>query len=115
MKKQFKKVLLLKNYGINKKNLSNIYLNTLINKRLSKINFKQKHLLKINKFISTKLYIKKLNKKKKIRIKTRKKVSKNLKFKIKIKSYIGRRLILKYPIRGQRTHTNAKTARKLRF
>jgi len=31
---------------------------------------------------------------------------------IKIKSYTGQRIKLKLPLRGQRTHTNAKTSKK---
>jgi small subunit ribosomal protein S13 len=35
----------------------------------------------------------------------------NIEKKKKIKSYIGMRHILRLPVRGQRTHTNSKTAR----
>lgn len=36
-----------------------------------------------------------------------------IRFQIKIKSYKGMRHKQKYPARGQRTHTNAKTKRKM--
>lgn len=39
----------------------------------------------------------------------------NLQKLITIKSYRGLRRIVGLPVRGQRTHTNAKTARKKRF
>ena len=39
----------------------------------------------------------------------------NLKKLITIKSYKGLRRLLGLPVRGQRTHTNAKTARNPRF
>jgi len=40
------------------------------------------------------------------------KIFNNINRKKKIKSYTGMRNILKLPVRGQRTHTNAKTPKK---
>jgi small subunit ribosomal protein S13 len=40
------------------------------------------------------------------------KIFNNVNRKKKIKNYIGMRHILKLPVRGQRTHTNAKTPKK---
>lgn len=49
-------------------------------------------------------------------IKTAKKlkmvVKNNIDFNINIKNYIGTRHKLRYPVRGQRTHTNAKTKKR---
>ena len=39
-------------------------------------------------------------------------IKNNISFFIKIKNYKGNRHKLKYPTRGQRTHTNAKTRKK---
>lgn len=43
----------------------------------------------------------------------KKKIQNNVAFFVKIKCYKGIRHKLKYPTRGQRTHTNAKTRKKL--
>ena len=42
-------------------------------------------------------------------------VKENLEFLSKIKTYRGLRHKFKYPSRGQRTHTNAKTKQKFKF
>jgi ribosomal protein S13 len=42
-------------------------------------------------------------------------VKNNIKFLIKIKTYKGTRHKLKYPVRGQRTHTNGKTTKKIKY
>jgi small subunit ribosomal protein S13 len=39
----------------------------------------------------------------------------NIEFLSKIKSYKGLRHKMRYPVRGQRTHTNAKTRKKFKF
>ena len=41
----------------------------------------------------------------------KKRVQNNISFLVKIKCYKGVRHQLKYPVRGQRTHTNAKTGK----
>ena len=43
----------------------------------------------------------------------KKKIQNNITFFVKIKCYKGMRHKLKYPTRGQRTHTNAKTRKNL--
>ena len=62
---------------------------------------------KINKIIQ---YI---NKNIKIELELKKKIQENINNLLTIKSYRGIRHSLKLPIRGQRTHTNAKTVKKL--
>lgn len=42
-------------------------------------------------------------------------IKKNIDFMIELKSYKGTRHKLKYPVRGQRTHTNAKTRIKFKI
>ena len=42
-------------------------------------------------------------------------IKKNIEFMIELKSYRGIRHKLKYPVRGQRTHTNAKTRIKFKI
>jgi len=42
-------------------------------------------------------------------------IKNNISFFIKIKNYKGNRHRLKYPTRGQRTHTNAKTRKKTTY
>lgn len=89
--------------------MKNSYLNNVLkakvglNKRLKPIFLKQTHVLRseilLNKFL--------LNKE------LKKKVQNNILFLMKIKSYKGIRHQFKYPVRGQRTHTNAKTQKKL--
>ena len=73
-----------------------------LNKRLDSSFFKQKHLYKFNKIISKVIVEKKL----------KEKIKNNITFLSNIKSYKGNRHKLKYPTRGQRTHTNAKTRKK---
>jgi len=42
-------------------------------------------------------------------------IKKNVEFLIELKNYKGNRHKLKYPVRGQRTHTNAKTRTKFKI
>ena len=73
-----------------------------INKRINPIYLKYRHFLRLHKTISN--------------IETGKvlkeNVKKNILNLIKIKTYKGIRHKTNYPVRGQRTHTNAKTSKK---
>lgn len=70
-----------------------------LNKRIKPIFIKQIHVSRSEILLHKFLLGKEL----------KKKVQNNISFLIKIKSYKGIRHQLKYPVRGQRTHTNAKT------
>jgi small subunit ribosomal protein S13 len=73
-----------------------------LNKRLDSFFLKQKHIYRFNKIVNKKVVEKKL----------KEKIKNNIIFLSNIKSYKGNRHRLKYPTRGQRTHTNAKTRKK---
>lgn len=93
------------NFGIGikkRKSLRKIFgLN--IRKKPRKLKIKQKNLIK--KILSKN----KLGKQLKLEI------QKRIEFYIEIKSYKGMRHKFKYPVRGQRTRTNAKTIKKKNF
>ena len=105
IKKTKKKSLKNKSFGfgINKKNKITDFLGLNHRKKPRKFKIKQKN--KIKKIIS-KSRKKILGKKLKI------KINKIIEFYINMKSYKGMRHKFKYPIRGQRTRTNAKTIKK---
>lgn len=71
---------------------------------------------KINKITNTQLYTirKIINNKYKITGDLRRIILLNIKRYIDIKSYRGLRHKLSYPVRGQRTHTNAQTQKKIK-
>jgi small subunit ribosomal protein S13 len=73
-----------------------------LNNRIDYSFIKRKHVYRFSKIVS-KIYTEK-------RLKER--VQNNISFLYNIKSYKGNRHKLKYPTRGQRTHTNAKTRKK---
>ena len=106
---RFRKTILINKFGLNKTKLSIIFKNILINNKLKYLNLKKKHLGLLNFIITKKLY---LNLDKKTKKYSKKYVIKNIKFLINTNTYCGKRHYHKYPVRGQRTHTNAKTARK---
>ena len=85
---------------------NNIFLNfnkgSGLNKRLDSSFLKRKHVYRFNKIVNTICIEKKL----------KEKIHNNISFLYTIKSYKGSRHKLKYPTRGQRTHTNAKTRKK---
>lgn len=90
-------------FGVGKKTIQLLYLKAGVNKSTFPKQIKKLHQKKI---------LKKL-KNKKIGKKLKKKINDRIKFYIEIRSYKGIRHAQKYPIRGQRTHTNAKTKKKL--
>jgi small subunit ribosomal protein S13 len=83
-----------------KKIYKKIGINTKLNKLLIKNNYLNYLNLNINKYTFNNLLLKKI------------KIS--IDFYIKLKNYRGIRHFYKYPVRGQRTHTNAKTTKKLK-
>jgi ribosomal protein S13 len=106
---RFRKTILISKFGLNKTKLALVFNNILINTKLKYLNLKKKHLNLLNIIINQKLY---LDLNKKVKKHSKKYVFKNIKFLINTNTYTGKRHYYKYPVRGQRTHTNAKTARK---
>ncbi len=106
---RFRKTILINKFGLNKTKLSQIFKNILINNKLKYLNLKKKHLGLLNIIINKKLYVD-LNKK--VKKHSKKYVFKNIKFLINTNTYRGKRHYYKYPVRGKKTHTNAKTAQK---
>ena len=95
---------LLENFGINKKQIKKLFNNCGLNTRISVNEIKNKQSREINKNLKKIKFVKIL----KEYIKT------TILFLSKIKCYKGIRHRLKYPVRGQRTHTNAKTNKKIK-
>jgi len=95
----------LLDFGINQKLIKSFSINYGINSNKRFVQLKKK------------LYLKLSNRFKYLRVGKflQKSISKNIEFLIKIKSYKGIRHKLKYPARGQRTHTNAKTKKKILY
>jgi small subunit ribosomal protein S13 len=98
------KSLLQKKIGLGIKTFFLIKKKLGINTRIQFNKFKESHSNQIIKQVSK---IQKLKKAYNIK--------RNIKFLIKIKTYKGIRHKLKYPARGQRTRTNAKTKRKFKI
>ena len=92
-------------YGVNLKAKNDFFKTFGINFRVAPNTLKTKQNLKLNSFL-TKINIGK-NLKDFIR--------NNIFFYVKVKNYKGNRHKLKYPTRGQRTHTNAKTRKKTTY
>ena len=88
--------------GINRDVFLNFNKKSGLNKRLDSSFLKRKHIYKFNKIVVKTCVEKKL----------REKVKNNITFLSNVKCYKGNRHRLKYPTRGQRTHTNAKTRKK---
>jgi small subunit ribosomal protein S13 len=95
----------LKKFGVNFKTVLPLYFKCGLNNRLNNaLNFKTKHLSSFNKKIKNKITGRKL----------KSQIRKNIDFYKSIKNIKGLRHKLNYPVRGQRTHTNAKTRKKIR-
>jgi ribosomal protein S13 len=90
------------NYGVNSRKQTKLFVILGLNIRSRLFLFKRKHIFKINKCMQTILVLRSI-------------ISKNILFSIKNKTYKGIRQKLKYPARGQRTHTNAKTKKKFKY
>lgn len=97
-KKNFKKIA-----GIGNKNINVIYNDVGLNPRVFQVVLKPKQDRSVN------YLIKKMSFNKTLKIK----IKKIINFYINIKTYKGLRHQSKQPVRGQRTHTNAKTVKKL--
>ena len=97
----------LKEFGINKIINKKIYPKLGINTRRPAVKLKSTQIVKTEDFF------------KKIQLKRGKflkeQVKKNIDFLINLKNYKGNRHKLNYPVRGQRTHTNAKTRNKFKI
>jgi small subunit ribosomal protein S13 len=103
--KSFLKKFVQTNFGLNTSMSEKVFKNLGINIRINSTTLKRKHRAEISKKFSQIITGKKL----KDKIKT------TLNFLSKNKTYRGIRHKLKYPARGQRTHTNAKTKKKFKF
>jgi small subunit ribosomal protein S13 len=102
-KSHFNKILSI--WGINKPKIKTFYNSFGLNYRIEAIKFKRKQLGGLNQ------KIKKIETGKKLK----EKIKNIINFSIKIRTYKGLRHKLRYPTRGQRTHTNAKTRRKFKY
>jgi small subunit ribosomal protein S13 len=92
-------------YGVNTKVKNDFFKTFGINFRITPNNLKTRQNLKLNSFLT------KINTGKNLKDS----ILNNIFFYIKIKNYKGNRHQLKYPTRGQRTHTNAKTRKKTTY
>jgi small subunit ribosomal protein S13 len=92
------------NKGINKPLLNTFIIDNGFNNKKGVKFLKLKHKIQLNNFLESKSLNKSLNKE----------IEANISFLIKCKSFKGDRHFLKYPCRGQRTHTNAKTRKSWR-
>jgi len=104
-KKSFLKILTENNYGIGVKTGINFFKKLGLNKRINPTAFKQKQISDIAKRSQNILVGKKLKDSRKS----------TLLFLARNKTYKGIRHKLKYPARGQRTHTNGKTTKKIKY
>jgi small subunit ribosomal protein S13 len=104
MKSIFKNQLKLE-YGINDQTVSGIYKSLGLNTRCLFDKLTKKQLGNLNQ------NLKSFNIGKRLKDTTKE----ILNFSIKLKNYKGIRHKLKYPARGQRTHTNAKTKKKIKI
>lgn len=101
----FLKKIVQTNFGINTSMGEKIFKDLGINVRISPKSFKRRKQTEINSKFSQIATGKKLKDKIKL----------TLTFLSKNRTYKGIRHKLKYPARGQRTHTNAKTKKKFKF
>ena len=92
-------------FGINKKTAEKAFKKSGLNINKNVKNLKLKQQSEVNKNLKGLEVGKKLKNSQK----------ETFEFLFKIKTYRGVRHILKYPARGQRTHTNAKTKQKFKF
>ncbi len=96
---------IVKTFGINRKTTLNLFKKSGFNVKQNIKFLNSKQQLEIDK------NIKKYPSGKKLYVG----IKENLNFLFKIKSYRGLRHKFKYPSRGQRTHTNAKTKQKFKL
>ena len=96
---------MLLDFGINKNSNIKAFRKLGLNTKTYKLKLNTKY----------KKCIQKLFQKKKFGKKLKQKIKNNIDFSIKNKTYKGMRHKNKYPARGQRTHTNAKTKKKIKL
>ena len=96
---------ILYTFGINKKTVQKTFKKSGLNITKNVKNLKLKQQSEVNKILKNLKVGKKLKNSQK----------ETFEFLFKIRSYRGVRHKLKYPSRGQRTHTNAKTKQKFKF
>jgi small subunit ribosomal protein S13 len=96
---------IIKTFGINRKTTLSSFKKSGLNTKKNLKFLKPKQNLEINKNFINESIGKKLSNS----------IKENIEFLFKIKTYRGIRHKLKYPARGQRTHTNAKTKQKFKF
>lgn len=101
--KTLKKMKILK-AGVGLGKLKELYNKIGLNFHKKALTLKSKHQKKLNSIT------KKLSYSGTLKIKVKRAIN----FYIKIRNYKGIRHMLHYPVRGQRTHTNAKTVKKLK-
>jgi len=96
-----------KEFGVNKNIQKNAFSKIGINNKKRFLKLKNSLLLKTESFLKKQ----KINRGKLLR----ENIKRNVEFLIELKSYKGVRHKLKYPVRGQRTHTNAQTRIKFKI
>lgn len=96
-----------KEFGVNKNTQKNAFSKIGINNKKRFLKLKNSLLLKTETFFKKQ----KINRGKLLR----ESIKKNVEFLMELKSYKGVRHKLKYPVRGQRTHTNAQTRIKFKI
>ena len=96
-----------KEFGISHQTQKKVFNKIGVNNKKKFINLKNSLLLKTDNLLKKK----QINKGKFLK----ETIKKNIEFLIELKSYKGIRHKLKYPVRGQRTHTNAKTRIKFKI
>lgn len=103
--KSLLKNLITNNYGIGKKTGALFLKKIGLNNRISPKILKRKQISEVSKKLQTKIFGKKLKE-------DRKNI---ISFLSRNRTYKGIRHKLRYPARGQRTHTNAKTKKKFTY
>jgi small subunit ribosomal protein S13 len=98
-----KKEISFTEFGINKKKIFGLCSKIGVNTRRMPVQLKLNLVSKVKLSLKSTLSGKKL----------KRNVLKSILFCIKVKTYRGIRNKLKYPSRGQRTHTNARTKKKI--
>lgn len=96
---------MLLDFGINKNLNIKAFKKLGLNIKTYKLKLNNKYKQYVQKFFQKKLFGKKL----------KQKIKNNIDFGIKNKTYKGMRHKNRYPARGQRTHTNARTKKKIKF
>jgi small subunit ribosomal protein S13 len=93
-------------YGINKQRISFICKNFGLNPKLKNNLLKKVEINKINKFLEQNYLSDN---------KLKQQIISNIKLLVTLKTYKGKRHLLNYPVRGQRTRDNAKTKKKFKY